>query len=268
MRSIGGELAASFVSYRTYGLTIVEQAKGAIMNLHGFHNVLLRNLPPNVIDRLELVKVKLPTEKEIEYPGNEIRHLFFIEDGMASMTTTFLDGSQVEIGVAGYESVLGASSMLGTHRSLNRVYMQIEGWGYQSKMALGVEEFARHGDFHDLVLRYTQALFIQSSQTAGCNARHSIQQRLARWLLLCDERIGGKPLLLSQEFIAQMLGNRRTSVSVEAGKLQKLGLIRYKRGKVEILDREGLQRKSCECYRVVRDYLVSYAEGGGSGPAT
>lgn len=235
------------------------------MNSHEFHNVLLRNLPPNVVERLELVRVMLPTEKEIEYPGNEIRHLFFVEDGMASMTTTFLDGSQVEIGVAGYESVLGASALLGTHRSLNRVYMQIAGWGYKSKMAFGIDEFARHGDFHNLVLRYTQAQFIQSSQTAGCNARHNIQQRLARWLLLCDERMCGKPLLLSQEFIAEMLGNRRTSVSVEAAKLQKLGLIQYKRGKVDIVDREGLLRKSCECFRVVRDYLVSFAETSSNG---
>lgn len=236
------------------------------MDPQGFHNVVLRNLPPDVIHRLDLVKVKLPTEKEIEYPGNEIRHLFFIEDGMASMTTTFLDGSQVEFGVAGYESVLGASALLGTHRSLNRVYMQINGWGYQSKMALGLEEFSRHGDFHRLVLRYTQAQFIQSAQTAGCNARHSIQQRLARWLLLCDERLGGKPLALSQEFIAEMLGNRRTSVSVEAGKLQHLDLIHYSRGRVEIRDREGLERKACECFRVVREHLANYAatEGFGS----
>lgn len=225
-----------------------------------FHNVILRNLPPEVVHRLDLVKVKLPPEKEIEYPGNEIRNLFFIEDGMASMTTTFLDGSQVEFGVAGYEAVLGASALLGTHRSLNRVYMQINGWGYQTKTAMASEEFGRHGDFHRLVLRYTQAQFIQSSQTAGCNGRHSIQQRLARWLLLCDERMGGKPLLLSQEFIAGMLGNRRTSVSVEAGKLQKLGLIHYSRGRVEIVDRDGLERKSCECFRVVRDYLVNYAD--------
>ena len=237
------------------------------MDPHGFRNVLLRNLPPAVVERLLLVKVNLPTEKEIEYPGNEIRHLYFLEDGMASMTTTFLDGSQVEIGVAGFESVLGASALLGTHRSLNRVYMQIEGWGYKSKMALGLDEFARHGNFHDLVLRYTQALFIQSSQTAGCNARHSVQQRLARWLLLCDERMGGKPLLLSQEFIAEMLGNQRTSVSVEAGKLQKLGLIHYTRGRLEITDREGLLRKSCECFRAVRDYLVSYEETGADRPS-
>ena len=230
-----------------------------------FHNVILRNLPPEVVQRLDLVRVKLPPEKEIEYPGNEIRHLFFVEDGMASMTTTFLDGSQVEFGVAGYESVLGASALLGTRRSLNRVYMQITGWGYQAKMALALEEFSRHGDFHRLVLRYTQAQFIQSSQTAGCNARHSIQQRLARWLLLCDERLGGKALLLSQEFIAGMLGNRRTSVSVEAGKLQKLGLIHYSRGRVEIRDRDGLERKACECFRVVRDHLVNYAEGDGFG---
>lgn len=235
------------------------------MDSQAFRNVVLRNLPPDVVRRLELVRVKLPIDKEIEFPGKEIRNLFFIEDGVASLTTTFLNGSQVEFGVAGYESVLGASALLGTHRSLNRVYMQIGGWGYQSKTDLGVEEFGRYGDFHRLVLRYTQAQFIQSAQTAGCNASHSVQQRLSRRLLLCDQCMGGQPLFLSQESMAVMLGIRRTSVSVEAGKLQKLGLIRYSRGRLEIQDRESLERKSCECYRVVRDHLVNYASRDGFG---
>ena len=228
-----------------------------------FHNVLLRNLSHEVVRRLELTRVKLPAIREIEFPGKEIRHLFFIEEGVASMTATFRDGSQVEIGLAGYESVLGASALFGTRRSLNRVYMQIAGWGYTSRIALGMEEFHRHAEFHRYVLRYTQAQFIQSAQTAGCNARHNLQQRLARWLLLCDERVSGKPLLLAQEFIAEMLGNGRTSVSMEANKLQKLGLIHYARGKVEILDRPGLERRACECFAVVRDHLLHYQEGTG-----
>ncbi len=229
------------------------------MDLQGSHNDLLRNLPPDVTDRLRLVKVELPAGTELERPGGEIRHLYFIEEGMAGMTAAFLDGSQVEIGVAGFESVVGASALLGTGRSLNRVLMQIGGWGYQLKRAVAAEEFLRHGPFHRLVLRYTQAQFIQSSQTAGCNARHSIQHRLARCLLLCNDRTGGQPLLLSQETMAGMLGTRRTSVSSEAAKLQKQGLILYSRGKVEILDRKGLELKSCECYRTVHNHLLNYA---------
>ena len=225
-----------------------------------FKNIILRHLPAEVITRLELTRVKLPVAKEIEFPGSEIRNLYFLEDGIASMTTTFMDGSQVEIALAGFESVLGSSALLGTRRSLNRVYMQVEGWGYASRLPIAVMEFTRYADFHHMVLRYTQAQFIQSAQTAGCNARHSVQQRLARWLLLCEDRMAGHPIPLSQEYISDMLGNRRTSVSVEAGKLQKQHLIRYVRGKIEILDRKGLERRSCECYAVVRDHLMNFAE--------
>ena len=169
--------------------------------------------------------------------------------------------------MAGYESVLGASAFLGTRRSLNRVYMQIEGWGYASQTPVAFQEFQRHGEFQRLVLRYTQAQFIQSAQTAGCNARHSLQQRLARWLLLCDDRLGERPLLLAQDFIAEMLGNQRASVSAEAGKLQKDGLISYSRGRIAIVDRPGLERKACECYEVVREHLQHYA-GSAAGLGT
>ncbi len=224
-----------------------------------YQNVILKNLSHEIVSKLELTKIKLPILREIEFPGNGINNLFFIESGVASMTTTFLDGSQVEIVLAGNESVLGASSLLGTRRSLNRVYMQIAGWGYASRVPIAQREFERHSEFHRLVLRYTQAQFIQSSQTAACNARHSMQQRLARWLLLCQDRVNGGPLILCQEFLAEMLGNRRTSVSVEAGKLQKLQLIEYARGKIIILNREGLERRACECYEVVRDHLANYA---------
>jgi CRP-like cAMP-binding protein len=225
-----------------------------------FKNIVLRHLPAEVIARLELTRLKLPVAKVIEDPGSEIRNLYFIEDGIASMTTTFLDGSQVEIALAGFESVLGSSALLGTRRSLNRVYMQVEGWGYVSRLPIALMEFTRYSEFHHMVLRYTQAQFIQSAQTAGCNARHNVQQRLARWLLLCADRMAGHSIPLSQEYISDMLGNRRTSVSVEAGKLQKLKLIRYVRGKIDILDRAGLERKSCECYAVVRDHLMNFAD--------
>jgi CRP-like cAMP-binding protein len=225
-----------------------------------YRNTILRHLSQEVIDRLELTRVNLPVDREIEYPGNEIKSLIFIEKGIGSMTTTFKDGTQVEVALAGYESVLGASALLGTHHSLNRVYMQIGGYGYSTRKVIAAEEFQRNGDFHRLVLRYTQAQFVQCAQTAGCNARHSVQQRLARWLLLVHDRMEGDELPLSQEYIAHMLGVQRTSVTEQAGKLQKAGLIRYSRGKIQILDQEKLERKACECYKIVRDHLSNYVD--------
>jgi CRP-like cAMP-binding protein len=225
-----------------------------------FRNTLLRHLPVDAIDRLQLTQMQLPIRREIEFPGNEIKHLFFLETGIASMTTTFLDGSQVEVALCGFEAVLGASFLMGTRRSLNRVYMQIPGYGYSTKSALAAEEFKRHGEFHRLILRHNQAQFLQTAQTAGCNARHSIRQRLARWLLLCDDRVGHGPIDLAQEFIAEMLGNQRTSISVEASKLQKSRLISYTRGLIVVTDRLGLEGEACECYAAVAKDLQHYAD--------
>ncbi len=225
-----------------------------------FRNTLLRNLSAETISRLRLIKMELPIRREIEFPGNEIKHLFFLETGAASMTTTFLDGGQVEVALYGSEAVLGASFLMGTRRSLNRVYMQIPGYGYSIKSALAAEEFKRHGEFHRLILRHNQAQFIQSAQTAGCNARHSIGQRLARWLLLCDDRVEHGSIDISQEFIAEMLGNGRTSVNVEATRLQKLGIITYSRARINVRDRLGLEREACECYATVLNDLQHYAD--------
>jgi CRP-like cAMP-binding protein len=208
------------------------------------------------------VKVDLPIGREIEFPDNEIRHLFFLEAGVASMTNTFADGGQVEVAVYGFEAVLGTSYLMGTRRSLNRVYMQIAGYGYSTKSASAVQEFELHSEFRGLVLRSVQDQFIQTSQTAGCNARHQVQQRLARWLLLCHDRVENGPINLSQEFIAQMLGNQRTSVSLEAGRLQKEGLIQYTRGAILVLDRAGLEQKACECYAKVRNAYLPNTHAG------
>jgi CRP-like cAMP-binding protein len=227
-----------------------------------FKNLILQRLGSRAIERLQLRRVDLPVNREIEYPGNRIRHLFFIEEGIASMTATFADGFQVEIALAGTESVLGTSSMMGTRRSLNRVYMQVGGYGYSSETSVATNEFKRGEVFQDLTLRYIQAQFIQSAQTAGCNARHTIEQRMARWLLLCADRIGDRVLPLSHEYMADMLGVTRSSVTVVAGHLQERNLIQYSRGKIKLIDLTGLESLSCECYRVVRDHLSSLADTG------
>ncbi len=230
------------------------------MDTISFKNLILQRLEPEVLTRLKLRRVELPLDREIEFPGNRIANLFFLEEGIASMTATFQDGFQVEIALAGREAVLGTSSMFGTKRSLNRVYMQIGGYGYVSDMETSTREFKRCGQFHDLTLRYIQAQFIQSCQTAGCNARHNIEQRMARWLLLCADRVGDRVLPLSHEYMADMLGVTRSSVTLVAGQLQDKNLIQYTRGKIKLLDLEGLQTLSCECYAVVRDHLTSLAD--------
>jgi CRP-like cAMP-binding protein len=225
-----------------------------------FKNKILALLRPEVIERLNLRRVDLPSGTKIENPGEAIRHLYFIEDGVGSMTNTFVDGFQVEVGLFGVESVMGASALVGTRRSLNKVYMQMSGYGYRCRMKFAIEEYSRHGRFHDLVLRYSQALLIQSCQSAGCNSHHQIPQRLSRWLLLCSDRCESPTMLLTQEYLADMLGTRRTSVSIAAEHLQQKGLIKYSRGKVVISDRAGLEKMSCECYRIVRDHLENYLE--------
>ena len=225
-----------------------------------YKNEILRRLSPDVLDRLELRPVDLPANREIEFPGNSIDHLFFLESGIASMTCTFENGLQVEFGIAGMESILGVSAMVGTRRSLNRVYMQVAGCGYSSQTAIAVREFRRGEQFHDLSLCYLQAQFLQTAQTAGCNARHTIEQRFARWLLLCSDRMADRTLPLSHEFIADMLGVTRSSVTLAAGEFQRRKLIQYTRGKLRLIDLPGLEALSCECYRVVRDHLTNYAD--------
>jgi len=229
------------------------------MNDGAFNNGLLHRFNASIIRRLDLQPVDLPVNRQIEFPGNPIDHLFFIEEGIASMTATFKDGFQVEIALAGTEAVLGASALMGTKRSLNRVYMQVGGHGFMTRTSLAASEFKRGELFQDLTLRYLQAQFIQSAQTAGCNARHSIEQRLARWLLLCSDRNGDRILPLSHEYISDMLGVNRSTVTVIAGQFQQHKLIQYTRGKIRLLDVQGLEDMACECYRVVKDHLTNLA---------
>ncbi len=229
------------------------------MRTAGYRNTILQRLTPEILERLQLKRVEMERRFAIETAGKEILRLYFLEAGIGSMTSEFRDGSEVEIGMFGWESVMGVSALMGTRRSLNNVYMQLPGWGYSTTRERALAEFRQAGIFHDLTLRYVQAYLIQASQTAGCNARHHVDQRLARWLLLCRDRAESDVLDMTQESLAQMLGVERPAVSVEAGKLQERGLIEYHRGKVQVLDRAGLQRAACECYAVVSHHLNSYA---------
>jgi CRP-like cAMP-binding protein len=225
-----------------------------------FKNTLLKSLDPEIIARLDLRPVAFELEHEIEFPGNSIQHLFFVEEGMASMTTTFIDGSQVEVGMFGYESVIGVSALMGTKQSLNRVYTQIAGHGYSCTVSAARNEFRLGGAFQQMALRYVQAQLVQAIQSAGCNAKHELEQRLARWLLICADRAHNNIFKMSQEYLAQMLGASRPTVSTTAGLLKDAKLIKYSRGLIQILDASGLEKKACECYHIIKDHLDNYAE--------
>ncbi len=225
-----------------------------------YNNTVLRALGADVIERLRLRPVKFEVDDEIEFPGKAIERVYFLETGMASLTTTFKDGEQVEAGMFGYESIIGVSALMGTKRSLNRVYTQIAGSGYATPVDLARSEFQRGGMFQQLALRYVQAQLLQAIQSAGCNARHNLEQRLARWLLICADRADAMNFTLSQEYLALMLGVGRATVSIAATALKTSGLVSYERGRMHILEPALLERRSCECYRTIKEHLDNYAE--------
>ncbi len=225
-----------------------------------FKNSVLRALDSEIVDHLGLQPVKFELMHEIEYPGSPIERLYFVEEGMASMTTTFKDGSQVEVGMFGYESVIGVSALMGTKRSLNRVYTQIAGHGYSCTVESARKEYRRGAEFHSLVLRYVQAQLLLAIQSAGCNAKHNFEQRLARWLLICADRAHSNQFKMSHEFLADMLGGTRPTVSTAAEILKQKGLINYSRGEIRILDAPGLRNSSCECYEVIKNHLDNFTE--------
>jgi CRP-like cAMP-binding protein len=225
-----------------------------------YKNLLLRNLGAETLERLRLRPVTFELQHEIEYPGNQIKSVFFVEEGMAAMTAAFEDGSQVEVGMFGHESVIGASVFIGTRRSYKRVYTQIAGSGYSSPVEAALKEFYRGGIFQERVLRYIYSQLVQAAQSAACNAKHNVEQRLARWLLLCADRICSYTYTMSQDSLADMLGSTRPTISIAAGILKEKKLIAYSRGVIRILDVQGLEKMACECYRIVKNHLHEFTE--------
>ncbi len=225
-----------------------------------YKNTLLQLLDPASLSRLQLQKLQLPVGQDLEKPGEPIRHLYFLEQGIGSMTTCFENGIQVETSMFGYESVIGVTALIGTKTSLNRIFMQLGGSGYASPLSAALAEFALGGMFQKLTLRYVQAQLTLSTQNAACNATHTYEQRLARWLLICSDRAQQDTLDLAQEFVSQMLGSTRSTVSIAAAHLKAKGLIDYRRGVIYLLNKEGLEAEACECYRVVRDYLKKFSD--------
>ncbi len=225
-----------------------------------FKNTLLNALDAEIIARLRLTPVTFELKHELEYPHRPITHLYFVEAGMASMTSTFKDGSQVEVGTFGFESIIGVSALMGAKKSLNRVYTQIAGHGYSCTVENAKKEFRLNGNFQYLTLRYVQAQLDQATQSIGCNAKHLTEPRLARWLLICSDRSNSDTFKMSHELLADMLGATRATMTIAAGNLKRKGLIRYSRGVIKILNFPGLEKRACECYGVIKYHLKNYAE--------
>jgi len=230
------------------------------MHSSRFTNTILRNLSEDAIERLSLRQVVLPRGRNLAQVGQRIDHLYFLEAGMGSMTTCFRNGAQVEVSTFGYESVVGVSALMGAKHSLNRIFMQLDGAGYSCPLVAARSEFQFNPSFHDLLLRYVQAQLTLSMQNAACNTTHSYEQRLARWLLICSDRSQLSRMELAQEYVSEMLGSTRSTVSIAANHLKEKGAIGYSRGTIIITDRKLLEEESCECYSVVRSHLNNITE--------
>lgn len=206
-------------------------------------------------DRLfpNLELIEMPLGKVLCESGDELKHVYFPTNSIISLLYVMEDGASAEIAVIGNEGILGVQVLLGGESTPSRAVVQSAGHGYRMKAQLLKNEFNQAGPLQRLLLRYTQALITQMAQTAVCNRHHSVQQQLCRWLLLSMDRLSGNELNMTQELIANMLGVRREGVTEAAGALQHLGLIHYSRGHIKVLDRKGLEAKSCECYQVVKD---------------
>ncbi|WP_343819316.1 Crp/Fnr family transcriptional regulator [Dyella marensis] len=199
-----------------------------------------------------LEAVEMPLGKVLYESGSRLTHVYFPTTSIVSLLYVMEDGASAEIAVVGNEGIVGISLFMGGESTPSRALVQSAGQGYRLKAALMLQEFSRAGAVMHLLLRYTQALITQMAQTAVCNRHHSLDQQLCRWLLLSLDRLHSKELVMTQELIANMLGVRREGVTEAAGNLQQAGLIQYQRGHITVLDREKLERRTCECYAVVK----------------
>jgi CRP-like cAMP-binding protein len=218
-------------------------------------NRLLAALPAEEYERLSphLKHVSFALGEVVYESGGRLDHVFFPTTAIISLLYTMENGATAEMGLAGNEGVVGIALFMGGDTMPNRAVVQSSGEAIKIEAKILQAEFARGGQFQHLLLRYTQALITQISQTAVCNRLHSVEEQLCRWLLLSHDRVQADELIMTQELIADMLGVRREGVTVAAGRLQDAGAISYVRGHIKILDRQKLEAQACECYQVVKD---------------
>lgn len=223
-------------------------------------NRILAALPKDEYARLlpALSHARLPQGKVLWDVGETVRHAYFPLGGMLSLLSVTDDGSTVEVGMMGSEGCAGVAALLRLRNAPYRVVSQLP----TTALRIGIEtlerEFARGGRLQDLLLRYTHAVLAQVSQSASCNRFHTTEERLCRWLLISRDRAQSDALPLTQESLAQMIGCPRTSVTAIASRIRQMGLVRYGRGRVHVLDRGGLEKISCECYRTISEEIERF----------
>ena len=220
-------------------------------------NQLLAALPADdfaaIAEHLE--RVPMPLGHMLYEPGTQLRHAYFPTTCIVSLHYVTESGASAETAGVGNEGVVGVSLFMGGDTTPSSAVVQTAGHAYRLDRHVLLQEFKRAGALQRLLLRYTQALMTQMAQSAVCNRYHSVEQQLCRWLLLTVDRVPARELVMTQELVASMLGVRRESVTEAAGNLQNLGYIRYRRGHIAVLDRKGLETRSCECYGVVKKEL-------------
>ena len=217
-------------------------------------NLLLAALSAAQLKRLarNMEAIEMPLGDVLYESGRHLSHVYFPTTSIISLLYVLEDGSSAEIAVTGCEGLVGIALFMGGETTPSRAVVQSAGHGYRIRAAALKTKFETGGALQYLLLRFTQALITQMTQTAVCNRHHAVDQQLCRWLLLSLDRLPGDELLMTQELIANMLGVQRGGVSEAAGKLQSEGLIRYSRGKISVIDRPRLEARVCECYRVVK----------------
>ena len=228
-------------------------------------NRILNSLTRSEYERLtpHLQPVNLWFGEVLCRPDEPITHVYFPNRGTVSIVSVFEDGGNVEVGMVGNEGMFGVCVFLGSISTPLQAVVQMPGDGLRMRAEVLRQEFEKGEQLQDLLLRYTQAFIMQIAQNAACNRAHKMEGRLARWLLMCQDRSHSKELALTHEFIATMLGTRRASITEAACQLQHAGLIRYRRGRITVVDREGLEVASCECYPIVRKEFIRLVGGNG-----
>jgi len=223
-------------------------------------NKILTSLPDDEFEQLrpKLRPANFPIGQILYMPEQKIEHAYFVNRGVVSLLAALEDGATVEAGVIGPEGVAGVSVILGASSTPNQSLTQSDVETLRISATDLVTEFRKGGKLHDFMLRFVHTMFSQVTQTAACNRLHTLDQRLARWLLMVQDRVNDRQFTLTQEFLSRMLGVRRAGVSVAANDLRHAGLIDYRRGDIVILDRQGLESVSCECYQIVRQEYYSH----------
>ncbi|MDP4028936.1 MAG: Crp/Fnr family transcriptional regulator [Gallionella sp.] len=217
-------------------------------------NHLLALLPQEIFERIapHLELISMPLGEALYEPGGQLHYAYFPTTAIVSLHYVMENGASAEIAGVGNDGVVGVALFMGGNTTPSQATVCAGGYGYRIKARLMMEEFNRAGPMMRLMLRYTQALITQMSQTAVCNRHHSMEQQMCRWLLFTLDRSASHELVMTQELIASMLGVRREGITETAGNLQRAGLISYRRGHITALDRHGLEARTCECYNVVK----------------